>query len=71
MKELIISKTAIINVTTESVPPRIATTKIAVKISGEIKLFYIFYIAGISSEKGVNTELYKVLLISKESNRSV
>lgn len=60
-----------IDATTESVPPRIATAKIAVKTSGEIELFYMLYVAGISGEKGVDTELYEILLISKESNRPV
>ena len=64
-------KAAILNTTTKSASTRTATTKIAVKTSSKIELFYMFYIAGISSEKGVNTELYEVLLISEESNRSV
>jgi hypothetical protein len=63
-----VGKTAIINATTESVPTRIASAKFIVKISGEIELFYMFYIAGISSEKRVDTKLHDVLLICEESD---
>jgi hypothetical protein len=71
LKELVVGKTAMINTTTESVPTRTASAKIAVKTSSEMELFHLFYVAGISGEKGVDTELHEVLLISEESNRSV
>ncbi len=71
MKEFVVGKTAIIIIitTTESVPPRTAITKITTKTRGEIELFHMYYVASISSKKGVDTELYEILLIRcEESN---
>lgn len=60
-----------INATAESVPTGTASAKFMVKTSGEMELFDMFYVAGISSEKRVDTELHEVLLICEESDRSV
>jgi hypothetical protein len=68
LKELVVGKTAMINATTESVPTRIASAKFIVKTSGEMELFHMFYVAGISGEKRVDTELHDVLLICEESD---
>jgi hypothetical protein len=57
-----------INATTESIPTRTASAKFMVKISGEMELFHMFYVAGISSEKRVDTKLHDVLLICEESD---
>jgi hypothetical protein len=72
LKELIVDKTAMINTTTESVPARAASAKMTVKTSGEMELFHMLYVAGVSGEKGLDTELHEILLIRcEESNRSV
>jgi hypothetical protein len=69
LKELVVDKTAIINTTTESVSPRAAIAKTTVKTSGEMEFFHMFHMVGISGEKGVDTELYEILLIRcEESN---
>jgi len=42
------------------------------KLRGEIELPYMFYMIGISSKEGVDTELYEILLFRyEESNRPV
>jgi hypothetical protein len=42
------------------------------KTSSEIELFHMFYVAGISGEEEVNTEIYEILLVRyEEGNRSV
>lgn len=60
-----------INATAESVPTRTASAKFMVKTSGEMELFHMCYVVGISGEKAVDTELHKILLICEESGRSV
>jgi hypothetical protein len=49
-----------------------AIAKIMTKTSGEMELFHMFYVAGISGENGVDTKLHEILLFRcEESNRPV